>query len=125
MPERVGQSTQATILKAAIVTVTRFQQNCTLLWDPATARGAVVDPGGDLDRIEAGIAQSGFTPELILLTHGHMDHAGGAAELKKRLRVPVVGPHVADRFLLDELGRNNASGATASRPVTPDRWLDE
>ena len=65
-------------LKAAIVPVTPFQQNCTLLWDEASKAGAVVDPGGDLDRIEAGIAKAGMTVEKILLTHGHIDHAGGA-----------------------------------------------
>ena len=68
-------------LKAAIVPVTPFQQNCTLLWDEESKQGVVVDPGGDLDRIEAGIKQAGMTPEKILLTHGHIDHAAGAAEL--------------------------------------------
>ena len=91
-------------LKAAIVPVTPFQQNCTLLWDEATKVGAVVDPGGDLDRIDAGIKKTGMTPEKILLTHGHIDHAGGAAELKERLGgIPIEGPHPADKFLLDGL----------------------
>ena len=91
-------------LKAAIVPVTSFQQNCTLLWDEATRTGAVVDPGGDLDRIEAGIAKTGMTVERILLTHGHVDHAAGAAELKEKLGgVPIEGPHLADKFLLDSI----------------------
>jgi len=72
-------------LKAAIVPVTPFQQNCTLLWDETTKVGAVVDPGGDLHRIEAGIEKTGMRPEKILLTHGHIDHAAGAAELKEKL----------------------------------------
>ncbi len=79
--------------RAGIIPVTPFQQNCTLIWDDATKVAAVVDPGGDLDRIEAAIAQQGVTVEKILLTHGHIDHAGGAAELKERLGVPVEGPH--------------------------------
>ena len=114
-------------LKAAIVRVTLFEQNCTLLWDEATGAGAVVDPGGDLDRIEAGIAKVGTTVEKILLTHGHVDHAAGAAELKEKLGgVPIEGPHLADKFLLDSLPDAAASfGMAGARAVTPDRWLDE
>jgi hydroxyacylglutathione hydrolase len=114
-------------LKAAIVPVTFFQQNCTLLWDEATKRGAVVDPGGDLDRIEAGIAKAGMTVEKILLTHGHVDHAAGAAELKERLGgIPIEGPHRDDKFLLDSLEQAAAQfGMPDARPVTPDRWLAE
>ena len=114
-------------LKAAIVPVTPFQQNCTLLWDEASKVGAVVDPGGDLHRIEAGIKKTGMTPEKILLTHGHLDHAGGAAELKERLGgIPIEGPHQADKFLLDGLEAQGMSmGMMGLRSVTPDRWLAE
>ncbi|AWN37950.1 MBL fold metallo-hydrolase [Methylobacterium radiodurans] len=112
--------------RAGIIPVTPFQQNCTLIWDDATKVAAVVDPGGDLDRIEAAIAQQGVTVEKILLTHGHIDHAGGAAELKERLGVPVEGPHRADQFLLDSLPETGANyGLDGARPITPDRWLDE
>ncbi len=114
-------------LKAAIVPVTPFQQNCTLLWDEASKQGTVVDPGGDLDRIEAGIKQTGMTVEKILLTHGHIDHAAGAAELKERLGgIPIEGPHEADKFLLDGLvAQGLAMGMPGARNVTPDRWLAE
>ena len=114
-------------LKAAIVPVTPFQQNCTLLWDEATKRGAVVDPGGDLHRIEAGIEKTGMTVEKILLTHGHIDHAAGAAELKEKLGgIPIEGPHQADKFLLDGLAAQGlAMGKMGARNVTPDRWLAE
>jgi hydroxyacylglutathione hydrolase len=114
-------------LKAAIVPVTPFQQNCTLLWDEQSKVGAVVDPGGDLHRIEAGIRQTGMTVEKILLTHGHIDHAAGAAELKGKLgEVPIEGPHKADKFLLDGLAAQGlAMGMTGARNVTPDRWLQE
>jgi len=106
--------------------VTPFQQNCTLIWDDATKVGAVVDPGGDLDRIEAAIREQGVTVEKILLTHGHVDHAAGADELRERLGVPIEGPHQADKFLLDSLLETAANyGLGAARPVTPDRWLDE
>ena len=114
-------------LKAAIVPVTPFQQNCTLLWDEASKRGAVVDPGGDLHRIEAGIEKTGMTVEKILLTHGHIDHAAGAAELKEKLGgIPIEGPHQADKFLLDGLAAQGlAMGQLGARNVTPDRWLAE
>jgi glyoxylase-like metal-dependent hydrolase (beta-lactamase superfamily II) len=114
-------------LQAAIVAVTPFQQNCTLLWDDASKRGAVVDPGGDLDRVEAGIAKAGMTVEKILLTHGHLDHASGAAELKERLGgIPIEGPHIDDKFLLDSLVESaTAFGMEGARNVTPDRWLAE
>src|SRR4029079_6563788 len=114
-------------LKAAIVPVTPFQQNCTLLWDEVTNVRAVVDPGGDLHRIVAGIEQTGMTPEKILLTHGHLDHAGGAAELKAKLGgIPIEGPHQADKFLLDGLAAQGlAMGVAGMRNVTPDLWLAE
>jgi hydroxyacylglutathione hydrolase len=113
-------------LKAAIIPVTPFQQNCTLIWDPATMVGAVVDPGGDLELIESAIAETGMKPEKIIITHGHIDHAGGAAELKERLGVPIEGPHEADRPLLDALAdQGQAYGMVSARPVTPDRWLAE
>ncbi len=114
-------------LKAAIIPVTQFQQNCTLLWDEGTNKGAVVDPGGDLDRIEAGIAKAGMAPEKIFLTHGHIDHAGGVAALKEKLGCcPTQGPHKADRFLLDGLPeQGRATGMADARRVAPDRWLEE
>jgi hydroxyacylglutathione hydrolase len=114
-------------LKAAIVPVTPFQQNCTLLWDEGTKKGAVVDPGGDLDRIEEAIAKLGLTIEKVLLTHGHIDHAGGAAEFKETHgNTPIEGPHLADKFLLDGLPAQAANFGLANvRAVTPDRWLIE
>jgi len=111
-------------LKAAIVPVTPFQQNCTLLWNPETMRGAIVDPGGDLDRIEAAIAEVGMKPDKILLTHGHIDHAGGADELRERLGgIPIEGPHEAERPLLDNLDKQGEAYGIEARTVTPDRWL--
>lgn len=114
-------------LKAAIVPVTPFMQNCTLLWDESTRRGAVVDPGGDVRRIEAGIAKAEMTVEKIILTHGHIDHAGGALALKESLGgIPIEGPHVDDRFLLENLeGQGAHFGLDDVRNVTPDRWLTE
>jgi hydroxyacylglutathione hydrolase len=112
--------------RATIVPVTPFQQNCTLLWDEESKRGVVIDPGGDLPRIRDAIAQTGITVERILLTHGHIDHAGGAAELKAELDVPIEGPHRADAPLLAHLAQTGAGfGMTDARNVEPDRFLAE
>ena len=111
---------------AAIVPVTPFRQNCTLLWCARTLRAAVIDPGGDLDRVRAAIAETKIKVEKIWLTHGHIDHAGGAAELKDDLGVPIEGPHRADKFLLDRLPVSGLKfGMHGVRVATPDRWLDD
>jgi glyoxylase-like metal-dependent hydrolase (beta-lactamase superfamily II) len=112
-------------LRAAIVPVTPFQQNCTLLWDSETKAGAVVDPGGDLDEIQKAIAEIGISVEKIILTHGHIDHAGGAHDLRDALGVTIEGPHPADKFLLDQLAKQGAAYGIPAKPVTPDRWLAE
>ena len=112
-------------LRAAIVPVTPIQQNCTLIWCTATMRAAVVDPGGDLPRIREAVAQAGVTVERILLTHGHIDHAGEAKPLADMLGVPIEGPHEADRFWLSRLDEDGRQWGIRGVPFEPDRWLDE
>ncbi|MBS7539770.1 MBL fold metallo-hydrolase [Ancylobacter lacus] len=112
-------------LKIAVVPVTPFQQNCSIVWDEESKKGAVIDPGGDLPRILAALEELEVTAEKIVLTHGHIDHAGGAAELAETLKVPVEGPNEADRFLLDDLPSAGARTGIPGRPVTPSRWLNE
>ncbi len=113
-------------LKVLIIPVTPFQQNCSLVFDEASKRGAIVDPGGDVPNILKAIEQSGVKIEKILLTHGHIDHAGGASELRDALGVQIEGPHRDDLFLLKDLPTNGAKfGMADSRSVVPDRWLDD
>jgi hydroxyacylglutathione hydrolase len=115
-----------TKLQAFIIPVTPFQQNCSLVFDDAKKIGAIVDPGGDVPLILSAIKQSGIMIEKILITHGHIDHAGGAAELKEALNVPIEGPHQEDKFLLDALPETGMKyGMNGARAVTPDRWLKE
>ncbi len=111
--------------QATIIPVTPFEQNCTLLWCDGSKHAVVIDPGGDLADIHQAIAQAGVTVERIWLTHGHIDHVGGAAELKESLGgVPIEGPHRADLFLLEHVAENSRSlGLSHARNVTPDRWL--
>ena len=113
-------------LRGAVIPVTPFEQNCAVLWDDATKQAVVVDPGGDVDRILAAIAQAGVSIERIWLTHGHLDHAGGAAELKEKLGgIPIEGPDQRDEFLLQGLEEQGRAYGFAMRNVTPDRWLQE
>ncbi len=112
--------------RAAIIPVTALQQNCTLLWCETTKRAVVFDPGGDVPNILAAIDEAGVSVEQIWLTHGHFDHVGGADELREALGVPIVGPHVADKFLLDHVVDSAARfGLSGLRDVAPDRWLAE
>ncbi|HEY8336143.1 MAG TPA: MBL fold metallo-hydrolase [Tardiphaga sp.] len=111
---------------AVIIPVTLFQQNCMLLWDETTRQAVVIDPGGDVPLIQDAIAKANVNVEQIWLTHGHIDHVGGAAELRDALKVPITGPHIADKFffdLVEESGRK--FGMTGMRNFQPDGWLEE
>lgn len=120
---------QESSLKAAIVTVTAFQQNCTILFDQDTKRAVVVDPGGDVPLIMQAIGEFDVVVEKILLTHGHIDHAGGVADLKIALNnaeLPVEGPHIADQFLLEGLEQQGRDfGLAGAKNCHSDRYIDE
>jgi hydroxyacylglutathione hydrolase len=112
--------------KAIIIPVTPVQQNCTLLWCEATKRAVVIDPGGDLPDIEHAITRAGVAVEKIWLTHGHVDHVSGAADLKRRLKVSIEGPHKDDLFLLQHVSESARSfGMPDASNVEPDRWLED
>lgn len=114
------------MLKFKIVPVTPFQQNCTILWCDETGQAAVVDPGGDVAHILAAIRSAGVDPVKILLTHGHMDHVGGTAELVERLALPVEGPHRDDDFLLQSLAQQSRMfGVPEVESFTTGRWLGD
>ncbi|QIP06989.1 MBL fold metallo-hydrolase [Bradyrhizobium symbiodeficiens] len=111
---------------AIIVPVTLFEQNCTIIWDEPSKKAVVIDPGGDVPKILDAIKQTGVTVEKIWLTHGHIDHVGGAADLRDALKVPIEGPHEADKFLLDNVVESGARfGMAGVRNFAPDRWLAE
>lgn len=113
-------------LQIAIVPVTPFQQNCSILWCTATNKAAVIDPGGDLPRIRSALAETGVDVEKVILTHGHVDHAAAAKELADSLGVPIEGPHRADQFLIDGLpGMAAQYGFPPALAFTPDRYLEE
>jgi len=120
-------------MRAGIVPVTPFQQNCTIIYDEDTKAAAVIDPGGDVPRIMAALAKNQLDVTEIWLTHGHLDHAGGVYELREALDarpshapVTIIGPDRRDEPLLQSLAAQGAHyGVTGLRNVTPDRWLTE
>lgn len=114
-------------LAAIIVPVTPFDQNCTLIWDTDSMHGVVIDPGGDVDKITKAIGETGVKVDAIWITHGHIDHVGGAMDLKDQLEVDIIGPHADDKPLCDGIEEQakmfNLEGSV--RNMVPDRWLEE
>ena len=111
-------------MRYAIIPVTPFEQNCTIFWCEKTRQAAVIDPGGDVDRILAALKQEGLTLAKILVTHGHIDHAGGVAELAALAGVPIEGPHEEDRFWIEGMPKQSKMfGLHEVAGFEPDRWL--
>ncbi len=109
-----------------IIPVTSFEQNCTLLWCGETMRAAVVDPGGDIPRILDAVKANGVTLEKILVTHGHIDHAGAVADLAEQLSLPIEGPQSEDLFWIDGMPQQSKMyGFPNAHVFTPDRWLEQ
>lgn len=109
-----------------IVPVTAYEQNSTLIWCPVTKEAAVVDPGGDLQRILAAAQAEGVTITKLWITHGHIDHAGAAAELSEKLNVPIEGPHEDDAFWINGMpAQSQRFGFPPARDFVPTRWLHE
>jgi hydroxyacylglutathione hydrolase len=110
-----------------VIPVTPFAQNCSLLFDTQSKVGVLVDPGGEADTLIASAQELGVTIKEIWLTHGHLDHAGGADEIRERLGVPVIGPHKDDQFWMDEIAAHWAryGHPGMGRNVVPDRYLED
>ncbi len=100
-PARRMHRPGATDVQAVVIPVTPFAQNCSLVWCPRTLQGAVIDPGGDLEKVLAAASKHGVRLTKILLTHAHIDHAGGTAQLARDLSLPIIGPHPGDQFWID------------------------
>ena len=113
------------MLKALIQTVTLFEQNASIIFCDETKKCAIVDPGGDIDVLLNVAKDNKSIPEKILLTHGHIDHAGGASELSEILNIEIYGPHIDDKFLLDGLKKQGEMFGLLSKNCSPDKWLDD
>ncbi len=113
-------------MKALIVPVTPFVQNCTILCCEETSKAAVVDPGGEVDRIIRVAAEEPVEIEKILVTHAHIDHVGGVGELAERVKAPIEGPHEGDRYWIESMEQQQAMfGLIKARGFEPDRWLEQ
>ena len=119
--------TQSALPIGVFVTpVTPLQQNCTTVWCVKTNKAAVIDPGGAVDQVLGEITRRGLTLDQIWITHGHLDHAGGAAEMKEKTGVPIIGPHEADLFWIEGIPRQGQMyGLPEARTFTSDRWLTD
>lgn len=109
-----------------VIPVTGFEQNCTLFWCAKTRKAVVVDPGGDVQKIVKALTDRQLSVEKILVTHGHVDHAGGAADLAKQTAAPIWGPHQADAFWIEAMEKQSEMfGLPGAKTFTPNKWLVE
>jgi len=112
-------------LNVQIIPVTPLQQNCALIWDADSKKAAITDPGGDIPRILQAVREAGVTVEAIFITHGHLDHAGGAADLAAALKIPIIGPDRRDEPLIADFSKQGARYGMEAKAFKPERWLDE
>ena len=114
-------------LDLRIIPVTPFSQNCSLLFDTESKEAILVDPGGEANKILGEIEKLGLTLKEVWLTHGHLDHAGGADEIREKTGVPVIGPHKDDQFWMDDIEMHweNYGHKGMGRNVVPDRYLED
>lgn len=111
-------------MNVVVIPVTPFAQNCSLAWDPQTKIGAIVDPGGDVEKIYEQVSKYDVQIDKVILTHGHLDHVGGTQKAASHFSVPVIGPHIGDKFWLDALMQQcKMFGFPPHEPFLPDQWL--
>lgn len=119
-------SPEGPALEIRVVPTTPLQQNTSMIWSTRTLEGVFIDPGGETDKLLAAAAGLGVIIKEVWLTHGHLDHAGAAAEIRERTGAPVIGPHRDDQWLLDTIEEQGARyGLTDGRNVVPDRYLED
>ena len=117
---------QSSPIGVFVTPVTPLQQNCTTVWCAATNKAAVIDPGGSVDAVLGEVARRGLTLDQIWITHAHLDHAGGAAEMQEKAGAKIIGPQAADQFWIDRIVESGRMyGLPDARPFTPDRWLED
>lgn len=112
-------------MRAAVIPVTPLQQNCTLFWCTKSSRAVVIDPGGDLPKIEAALKKNAVELEKILVTHGHLDHAGAVRPLAEEYEVPIEGPHREDQFWISRIEEDARNYGLSAQSFTPTRWLEQ
>jgi glyoxylase-like metal-dependent hydrolase (beta-lactamase superfamily II) len=113
-------------MEFTIIPVTPFEQNCSLIWCERTRRAALIDPGGEAERLLAEVAARDLTLERLLLTHAHLDHVGATLEIAQRLNIPIEGPQREDAFWLDMLpDQATMFGFPPTQAFAPDRWLED
>lgn len=114
------------MMRYKILPVTHYQQNCSLIWCDETQKAALIDPGGEATRLLREIDQLGLELEMVLLTHGHVDHVAAATQIAEQRKVPIIGPHEADAFWLEILPQHAEQlGFPPTDSFTPTRWLDD
>jgi len=114
-------------IQLRVIPVTPLQQNCSMLWDSATMEGVFVDPGGEPEKLQRAAKDAGITIKELWLTHGHLDHAGGAEDLRESLGAPVIGPHKEDDFWLEQIEASYAKYGMPGmgKDVVPDKYLED
>lgn len=113
-------------LQFRIIPVTAFEQNCSLIWCDETLDAALVDPGGDIARLQAAVNAAGVNVRQILLTHAHIDHAGATRDVADLYQVPIVGPHQDDLFWIEALpAQSQMFGFPPAKAFIPERWLQQ
>ncbi len=114
------------MLRYQIVPVTPFEQNCSIVWCDETMEAAIIDPGGDLPLLQREVDRLGVNLKAIWLTHAHIDHAGGTAQLARDNKLPIIGPHEGDQFWIDGLPQQGAMfGFPPAESFKPTRWLHD
>ncbi len=113
-------------MKYHVIPVTPYQQNCSLVWCEKTNKAALIDPGGDIEMLLSAAERENLVLEKLLLTHGHLDHVGGARQIADQLNIPIIGPHQADAFWLQALPKQaEMFGFAQLDSFMPDEWLSD